>query len=137
VLCRLIPRSVQIGGNISTVLIVDNDSSFRAVLRTLLEQGGGFDFCAEARSGIEAIEKSSRLLPKLVILDFSLPDMDGLQLAQELRKMMPRLPIFMLTADGDLHAEKEALSRGINAVFSKEEDLETLVANARACVESN
>ena len=116
----------------STVLIVDSDSSFRAVLRTLLEQGGGFDFCIEARSGIEAIEKSSQLLPKLAILDFSLPDMNALQLAQELRKIMPRLPIFMLTADRDLHAEKDALSSGINAVFSKVEDLETLVANARA-----
>ena len=78
------------------------------MLRTLIEQDGGFDFCIEARSGIEAIEKSSRLLPKLAILDFSLPDMDGLQLAQELRKMMPGLPIFMLTADGDIRAEKEA-----------------------------
>jgi CheY-like chemotaxis protein len=119
-------------GNMSTVLIVDNDSSFRAVLRTLLEQGGGFDFCIEAGSGIEAIEKSSQLLPKLAILDFSLPDMNGLQLAHELRKIVSQLPIFMLTAEGDFHAEKEALSRGINAVFSKIEELETLVANARA-----
>jgi DNA-binding response OmpR family regulator len=68
----------------------------------------------------------------LVILDFSLPDMNGLELAQEIRKVMPRLPIFMLTGDRDLHAEKDALSTGINAVFSKVEDLEALVANARA-----
>jgi DNA-binding NarL/FixJ family response regulator len=119
-------------GNISTVLIVANDNSFQTGLRTLLEQGGGFDFCIEARSGSQAIEKVRHLLPNLVILDFLLPDMNGLQLAQELRKIMPRLPIFMLTADRDLHAEKDALSSGINAVFSKVEDLETLVANARA-----
>ena len=119
-------------GSMSTVLIVNNDDSLRAVLRTLLEQGGGFDFCIEARSGSEAIEKVRHLLPNLVILDFSLPDMNGLQLAQEIRKMMPRMPIFMLTGDRDLHAEKDALSSGINAVFSKVEDLEALVANARA-----
>ena len=119
-------------GNIYTVLIVANDSSFQTGLRTLLEQGGGVDLCIEARRGSEAIEKVRHLLPNLVILDFSLPDMNGLQLAQEIRKMMPRLPIFMLTGDRDLHAEKDALSTGINAVFSKVEDLEALVANARA-----
>jgi two-component system, response regulator YesN len=103
------------------------------MLRALLEQDGGFDFCIEARSGVEAIEKSTYLLPKLAILDFSLPGiMSGLQLALELRKIMPRLPIFMLTADSNLQAEKELLSCGINAVFSKVEDLESLVANARA-----
>ena len=118
--------------NISTVLIVDNDDSFRKVLRTLLEQGGGFDLCVEARSGTEAIEKSGHLLPNLVILDFSLPGMNGLQLAQKLWEIMPRLPIFMLTADHNVRVEKEALSCGIDAVFSKAEDLETLLPNARA-----
>jgi CheY-like chemotaxis protein len=83
-------------GIMFTVLIVDNDSSFRKVLCTLLEQGG-FDSCIEARSGTEAIEKSRHLLPNLVILDFSLPGMNGLQLAQELREILPRLPIFMPT----------------------------------------
>jgi DNA-binding NarL/FixJ family response regulator len=119
-------------GNISGVLIVDNDESFRPVFGTLFEQSPGFDYCVEARSGTEAIDKAKDLLPKLAILDFSLPDMNGLQLAQEPKNIVPRLPILMLTADRDIRAEKEALSRGINAVFSKVEDLETVVANARA-----
>ncbi|SRR5260370_20755330 len=119
-------------GNISTVLIVDIDDSFRTVLRTLFEQGGDFDFCIEAASGAEAIDKARHLLPHLAILDFSLPEMNGLQLAQELREFMPRLPIFLLTADRNLDSEKEALSCGVNAVFSKLDDLEALLANARA-----
>jgi len=131
-LARLSSDATNLEGNISTVLIVDDDDSFRPALRSLFEQSPCFDDCIEARSGAEAIEKSSQLLPKLAILDFSLPDMNGLQLAHELRKIVPQLPIFMLTAEGDFHAEREALSRGINAVFSKLEALETLVANARA-----
>jgi two-component system response regulator DesR len=119
-------------GNISTVLIVDNDDSLRTVLRTLLEQRGGFDFCIEATSGAEAIDNARHLLPHLAILDFSLREMNGLQLAQELREIMPRLPIFMMTADRNLHAENEALSCGVDAVFSKLEDLGALLANARA-----
>lgn len=85
----------------------------------------------EATNGSEAVEKSKRLLPSLVILDLSLPGMNGLQLAQELREVMPRLPIFLLTTDRNFYVEKEALSFGIAAVFSRQEDLETIVANAR------
>jgi two-component system response regulator EvgA len=117
-------------GNISTVLIVDDDSAFRKFLRTLFEHGG-FEFCAEATSGMEAIEKAKHLSPNLVILDFSMPGMDGLQLARNLWTIMPELTIFMLTADRSLHIEKEALSCGISAVFSKLDDLETLLTNAR------
>jgi CheY-like chemotaxis protein len=119
-------------GHMSTVLIVGNDEPFRAVLRTLLEQGGGFDFCVEAGGGTEAIDKARRLSPHLAILDFSEPEMNGFQLAQELREIMPQLPIFMLTAEQNLYVEREALSFGIDAVFSKIGDLETLPANARA-----
>ena len=122
-------------GNISTVLIVEHDDSLRTALRTLFERSGGFDFCIEAASGAEAIDKARHLLPHLAVLDCSLPEMNGLQLAQELREIMPRLPIFMLTADSNLQVEREALSYGINAVFSKLDDLETLLANARAVCE--
>jgi CheY-like chemotaxis protein len=119
-------------GNISTVLIVDNDSAFRKLLRTLLEQGGDFAFCVEAESGVEAMEKAKQLLPNLVILDFAMPGTNGLQLAHNLLAIMPELPIFMLTAELSFHIEKEALASGIIAVFSKFDDLQTLLANARA-----
>ena len=117
----------------STVLIVDNDNSFRKALRKLLEQDG-FDACIEARSAAEAIERSKHVLPNLVITDYSLPGRNGLQLAQELKAIMPRLPIFMLTADRNLNVEREALSCGINTVFSKFEDLQSLLANAHAVI---
>jgi CheY-like chemotaxis protein len=53
-------------------------------------------------------------------------------LAQKLKSITPELPIFMLTTDYSMKIEKEALSSGIVAVFSKQDDLATLVANARA-----
>lgn len=116
----------------STVLIVDDDSAFRKSLRALLEHDGDFASCVEAESGAEAMEKMKYLLPNLVILDFSMPGMNGLQLARNLMAVMPELPIFMLTAEHSLQLEKEALSMGIIAVFSKFDDLQTLLANARA-----
>jgi len=120
---------------LSTVLIVDNDSSFRKALRKLLEQDG-FDACIEARSAAEAIERSKNVLPNLVILDFSLPGRNGLRLAQELKAIMPRLPIFMLTTGQSLNVEKEALSCGVDTVYSKFGALQPLLANAHAVVKN-
>ena len=114
------------------VLIVDGDSSFRKFLNTLFKNGGGFDSCVEARNGVEAIAKTKNLMPSLAILDFSMPEMNGLELARKLKAIAPELPIFMMTAENDMHMEKEALSCGITAVFSKFDDLGTLVANARS-----
>ena len=114
------------------VLIVDDDRAFRTVLRTLFEEGSGFDNCVEAANAFEALDKSTQLTPNLAIVDFSMPEMNGLQLARQLKAREPALPIFMLTADYDVNIEKEALAFGITAVFSKLDDLTTLIANARA-----
>src|ERR1700724_2073549 len=114
------------------VLIVDGDSSFRKFLNTLFKNGGGFDSCVEARNGVEAIAKTKNLMPSLAILDFSMPEMNGLELARKLKAIAPELPIFMMTGDFDASFERNALSSGITAVFSKRDDLATIVANARA-----
>jgi DNA-binding NarL/FixJ family response regulator len=114
-----------------TVLIVDDDKAFRKKLRTLFDHGSGFEACVEAKKGVEAQKKTKRILPSLVILNFSLPDMSGVELAQKLRAIAPELPVFILTTHYSMKVEKRALSYGITAVFSKLDDLATLVANAR------
>ena len=114
------------------VLIVEDDRAFRMVLRTLFEESSGFDNFVEAANAFEALDKSKQLTPNLAIVDFSMPEMNGLQLAHQLKAREPALPIFMLTADYDVNIEREALAFGITAVFSKLDDLTTLIANARA-----
>jgi DNA-binding response OmpR family regulator len=115
-----------------TVLIVDDDKAFRKQLCTLFVPDSGFETCVGTRNGIEALRKAKRLMPSLVVLNSSLPDMSGLELAQKLKAIRSEMPIFMLTTNYSVQVEKRALSYGITAVFSKIEDLVTLVANARA-----
>lgn len=115
-----------------TVLIADGDDVFRRQLRTLFERGSGFNPCVEAANGAEALDMTKRLLPELAVLDFSLPDTSGFELALKLRAVRPELQVFMLAADCTADIEKSAQSFGITAVFSKLDDLAALVANARA-----
>jgi CheY-like chemotaxis protein len=113
------------------VLIVDDDHAFRTVLRTLFEEGSGFDNCVEAANVSEALDRTKQLSLSLAVVDFSIFKMNGSQLVRQLKAREPTLPIFILTADNDVDIEKEALAFGITAVFSKLDDLTTLIANAR------
>jgi two-component system chemotaxis response regulator CheY len=113
------------------VMIVDDDHTFRRVLCTLFTEGCGFDDCVEAASASEAMDQIKQLSPNLAVVDFSIPDMNGLLLARELKARLPALPIFMVTADYDVDSEKEALACGITAIFSKLDDLTAVIANAR------
>lgn len=114
------------------VLIVDSDSAFRKFLYTLFETCGAFGTCVKARNGAEAEASAKQILPRLAILEFSMPEMNQFQLARKLWTIVPELRIFLMTADEDLEVEKDALSFGITSVFSKLDDMATLVANARA-----
>lgn len=116
----------------STVLIVNHDNLIRDYLHALFERGSGFDAFADARNSVEAVDMATRLLPNLVVLDFALPRINGIQLARRLMNIIPQLPIFMLTEDYNASSEKEALLCGITAVFSKLDDLTPVIANARA-----
>jgi putative two-component system response regulator len=113
------------------VLIVDDNHAFRIVLRGLFERGTGFDKCVEAANALEALDKTKHFAPNLAVVDFTILEMNGLQLARQLKAQEPALPIFVLTADYDMDIEKKALAFGITAVFSKQDDLTTLIANAR------
>jgi len=83
-----------------TVLIVEDDIVFRKQLLEVFDHGNGFDAFAEAGNGVEALDKTKCLSPNLAILDLSLPDVSGIQLAQELMEITPGLRVFMLTGSG-------------------------------------
>jgi DNA-binding NarL/FixJ family response regulator len=84
---------------VMTVLIVDDHPSFRASARTLLE-AEGYEVVGEAENGAAAVEAAMKLHPDLVLLDVQLPDLDGFQVADRLRKLADP-PVVVLTSSRD------------------------------------
>jgi chemotaxis response regulator CheB len=95
------------------ILIVDDSAVMRRAIRLFLQSRPGLEVCGEAVDGIEAIAKAEELKPDLIVLDFSMPKMNGLEAAAALQKIMPTVPIILYTFHKDAvssdrahHAEK-------------------------------
>ena len=116
------------------VLIVDDHEAIRRGLRSAFHRYPEFVICGEAVDGADALQKAQELSPHLIILDLSMPEMNGLEAAAALKYMMPAVPIFLLTAHYSRELELAAFGSGISAVFSKHDDLDSLVARARAAL---
>ena len=115
-----------------TVLIVDDNEIIRRGLRELFTAEPDFDMCGEAENGREAIEKAQELHPDLIVLDLSMPVMNGIDAARVLRKLVPTLPLIIFSEHSDVLSEAEARSAGVSALVSKSEHVSVLVAKARA-----
>jgi two-component system, NarL family, response regulator NreC len=116
----------------SIVLIVDDHAAVRLAVRELFESCLESITCGEAENGAEAILKTRELKPDLVVLDLSMPVVDGFETAKALRQLFPAIPVVMLTAHYMETTKQAAQQAGIRAVFSKQEDLSPLIAHARA-----
>jgi DNA-binding NarL/FixJ family response regulator len=87
----------------------------------------GFDVCGEAADGHEAIQKAKELNPDLIILDFAMPRMNGIEAALILKQMMPETPILLLTSHSAALKDRGALLRSIDAVVPKDGGLSVLL----------
>ena len=112
----------------STILIVDAFPAVRKALRGLLETRLCSVVCIEAGNGLDALAKSEVSCPDLVILDLSMPEMNGFEAATVLHKTMPQVPLFMFTSHDKREVESQAASVGIRAVFSKYTGINALLA---------
>jgi DNA-binding NarL/FixJ family response regulator len=112
-----------------TILIVDDNSYMREALCELIECEPELQVCGEAENGKEAIEKACLLRPDLIVLDLTMPVMNGLEAASLLKQLMPEIPIIMYSASIDSFTEHEARLAGISAIVCKLES-ETLITKA-------
>ena len=112
-----------------TVLVVDDNPAIRkAVAKAFLSDG--FAICGEAGNGREAIDLTRKLKPNLIILDLSMPVMNGLQALPVLRELAPKTPIILFTMYGNEVLRDQAAELGVDLVLSKMEELSSVVQQA-------
>ena len=119
------------------ILIVEDEVSVRNAVRIFLEQQPRFEVCGEAANGAEAIEKANALKPDLIILDLSMPHMNGIEAASLLRGKLPDAPVIVYTMFGDVLGKQLAAALGVAAIVSKSDGLSTLLHRIESLPESN
>ena len=95
-----------------TVLLVDDFEPFRAVVSLLLREKPQFQIVAEASDGLEAVEKSRQLQPNLILLDISLPKLNGINAAEQIREVAPQSKIIFVTQDNFADTAQKAIAVG-------------------------
>jgi response regulator NasT len=115
------------------ILIAEDETIIRLDLRDLLERAG-FEVCAEARDGEEAVELARSEQPDLALMDVKMPRLDGIEAAKTIQAERP-IPIVMLTAYGEDELVARAVEAGVFGYLVKpfrEQDLMPAIETARA-----
>ncbi len=103
------------------ILIVDDNPAVRRYLRAILEQQESWYVCGEARNGAEALHKVLESPPDLIVLDYQMPDLNGVDVARQIAGMFPKLPILMVTLHLSRQLEDAAREAGVRGACAKQD----------------
>lgn len=101
------------------ILIVDDFKQWRLLMRSLLEGTPGLKVVGEAGDALEAIEKTSQLLPDIVLLDIGMPLLSGLEALPRIRRVSPNSKIIFVTVEHDSEIRAAALATGAEGYLLK------------------
>jgi DNA-binding NarL/FixJ family response regulator len=108
------------------ILIVDDIEHIRKLICAALEGEPGLAVCGEAVDGLDAIEKAPGLRPDLIVLDLSMPRLDGIQAAKKLKKILPQAPIILFTMHEGLMKGVTPREFGVDAIVAKDRGMSVL-----------
>lgn len=110
------------------LLLADDHRMFRQGLRELIERKTPFEVVGEATTGREAVEQVIALRPDIVLLDIQMPDMNGVEAAQQIARVAPEVKVVMLTMYREDQHLIGAIRAGARAYLLKDADAEELIA---------
>jgi DNA-binding NarL/FixJ family response regulator len=114
------------------VLIADDSSSVRDVIRTFLGGQEEIEICGEAVDGLEALEKAQRLKPDLILLDLVMPEINGAEVASILKHKMPNIRIILFTMYSESVGKYLTSAIGVDAVLSKPDGMSHIVDSIKS-----
>lgn len=110
------------------MLVVDDEPDLRALITTVLELDGRYLVIGEARDGVAAIERAAALQPEVVVLDRSMPGMNGLEALPGIRDVAPNAAVIVYTAENDRSLQQAAMGSGAVGVLMKDGSVKRLAA---------
>lgn len=116
------------------VLIVDDHPIIRKIVRSTLQVHPNLEVCGEAENGAEAIVEATKLKPDVVVLDVSMPVLNGFEAAREIKAILPESAIVILSQNADARFVEEARKIGVRAYVAKTKAGEALVRAVEAAV---
>jgi two-component system response regulator NreC len=121
----------------TTILLADDHDIVRTGMKSYLETQPGLDVVAEARNGAEAIELALEYRPDIILMDISMPDMDGLEATRRLKQIMPSCLVLAVTVHEDKRYFIEMLAAGATGYITKQAGAEELVGAIRTVAAGN
>ena len=110
------------------ILIVDDHEIFRRGLRSLLESRADWEVCGEATDGRDAVDKAKQLQPDVIVLDITMPRLNGLDAVALIRKEVPTAKVVILSQHQPALMKQVALTAGAGAYVTKSEVSRELMA---------
>jgi DNA-binding NarL/FixJ family response regulator len=110
------------------ILIADDHYVVRAGLRALLESRAGWEVCAEATNGREAVEKAAKLRPEIAVVDISMPLLNGIEVVRQVRKVAPETQILILTMHESDDLVQQVVEAGARGYILKDDADRVLLA---------
>jgi DNA-binding NarL/FixJ family response regulator len=126
----------KVSARAKSILIADDSATIRRLIRTLLQWQTGCEICGEAVDGVDAIEKAKKLKPDLILLDLSMPRMNGAEAASILKAQMPEVPIILFTMYSEWLGDTLASALGVDVVLSKPDGMGKLVESVEGLLGS-
>lgn len=102
------------------ILIIDDHPLFREGIKTIIARHSGYEVIDEAGTGRQGLEKASQLKPDVVLLDISLPDENGMEVARKIRHHLPRTRVIILSMHSKIDYIVEAFQSGATGYVVKE-----------------
>lgn len=110
------------------ILVADDHQVVRTGLRTLLESEAGWQVCAEAANGRDAVKKASELQPDVAVLDIGMPLLNGVEATRQIRKVSPKTEILILTMHDSEHMIQGVMDAGAHGYILKDDADKNLLA---------